>query len=94
MADLLQSAVLVKVRSQQGRRKFRTAVVTADGSGTTIPALLLDMNYIDHAILTASTTLSDATDWNVLAAFGATTTLTLSATGSSGMTYDLQAWGW
>ena len=94
MADLAQSAVVVKVRTSQGRLKFRTAVVTSDGSGTTIPASLLDMNYIDHAILVTSVALSDATDWNSLSYPGATTTLTLAGAGSSGATFDLQAWGW
>ena len=95
MADLAQSAISVKVRSSQGRLKFRTAEVTSDGSGTTIPASLLDMNYIDHAILSPQkATLSSVADYNYLTYAVATTTLTMAAAGSSGAVMDLQAWGW
>ena len=99
MADLAQSAVVVTVRSQQGRRKLRIAQVTADGSGTTIPASHLDMNYIDHAILSLQkAALSSVADYNYLTdtftASAGATTLTMAAAGSSGAVMDLQAWGW
>ena len=95
MADLAQSAVVVTVRSSQGRLKFRVAQVTADGSGTTIPASLLDMTYIDHAILSPQkAALSSVLDYNYLTYAVATTTLTMAAAGSSGAVMDLQAWGW
>ena len=97
MTDLAQSAVVVTVRSQQGRRKLRIAQVTADG-GTTIPASHLDMTYIDHAILSPQkAALSAVADYNYLtddfSAAGATT-LTMAAAGSTGAVMDLQAWGW
>jgi hypothetical protein len=94
MADLAQSAVVVRVRTSQGRLKFRTATVTSDGSGTTIPASHFDMNYIDHAILINAVALSDSTDFNSLTYPGSTVTLTLAGTQSSGSTYDLMVWGW
>ena len=98
MADLLQSAVVVTVRSSQGRLKFRVAQVTADGSGTTIPACLLDMNYIDHAIMSPQkAALSDTTDYNYLTddfSAAGSTTITMAGAGSSGAVMDLQAWGW
>ena len=95
MADLAQSYISVKVRSSQGRLKFRTAVVTSDGTGTTIPASLLDMNYIDHAIMfPQAAALSAVADYNYLTYAVATTILTMAAAGSSGATMDLLAWGW
>ena len=95
MADLAQSAISVKVRSNVGGFKFRVATVTSDGSGTTIPASLLDMNYIDHAILSgAKEAYSAIADYNYLAVSGNSTIITLANAMSDTAEMDLQAWGW
>jgi hypothetical protein len=95
MANIPQANISIKVRSSQGRRKFRTAEVTSDASGTTIPASFLEMEYIDHAILSPQkAALSSVADYNYLTYATATTTLTLASAGSSAAVMDLQAWGW
>jgi hypothetical protein len=98
MADVTQANCVVTVRSSQGRRKFRVAQVTSDASGTTIPASLLGMSYIDHAILSAQkSAMSDTSDYNYLTddfSSAGTITVTMAGAGSSGAVMDLQAWGW
>ena len=95
MADVPVANVSVKVRSSQGRRKFRVAVITSDGSGVTIPATSLDMTYIDHAIIgSQQAAMSDETDYAYLSYATATTVITMAGAGSDGATMDLQAWGW
>jgi len=95
MADVTQANCSVKVRSTIGGFKFRTAQITSDGTGTTIPATLLDMNYIDHAImLPQAAALCDTADYNYLTYGVATTIMTMAVAGSSSAVMDLMAWGW
>ena len=95
MADVPQANISITVRSSQGRRKFRVAQVTADGSGTTIPASHLELAYIDHAIMSPQkAALSSVADYNYLTYATATHTLTMAAAGSADAVMDLQAWGW
>lgn len=95
MADLAQSAISVKVRSSQGRLKFRVGTITSDGSGTTIPASHFGMSYIDHAIVSCQrAALSSVADYNYLSENSSSTVITLAGAGSSGAEMDFQVWGW
>ena len=95
MADVTDAYISVKVRSSQGRLKFRTGVLTSDGSGTTMPAALFGMSYIDHAIVSCQrAALSSVADYNYLSENSSSTVVTLAGAGSSGAEMDFQVWGW
>lgn len=84
-----------KLRISMGDKAYRLYEVTADGSTTTINASDIDLNYIDHAIMSPQrAALSSVADYNYLSVAGASIAIAMADAGSADAVMDLQAWGW